>query len=329
MESPIDETPVVVNGVPLDRTSIEPIVPSDEVIEAIPAKRVGRRIPISPHSTVRAIPPKQTIPQLPVIEHVYPQHAYIVNDKVTETEEIPDYSNMDQISQWKARALFRNKFQNFKNTFPEIKVPDWIFSDQVPLERVHIEWDSHQEFVAVGTHASTYKQYLTCFWFGLEVVLVWLGIDAKGFTQHQIRSMTKYESYLMVLGEKQIKTGQSGFFGSEAWSPEVTLIFLTAISSIVFVGIKLLAPKFGFNTDDASKLVHQFEGMFTGQETSNPITNSIPSEGVFSGIVNMISQNPNSATTVGEALRNGTPLINTQQTAQPQQQQEFKPQYDE
>jgi hypothetical protein len=364
-KSPIDPTQVIVNGEPIDRSTIEPIAVPDQIV-APSAHRV--RIPMSPHPNTDNMPVSssfQNKPQpqpqpSPVVEPQpselhFPSQTYRIThtpqsgDSIERDLEIPDYSAMNGLEQHRCRADFSNKFKAFRSAYPDLfQQGDYVaaFDINADLTYIHIEYQSFRDMVNIHAIAANYKQAMVLAWFSIEALFVWLGIDvAKGFTQHQIKSLNRYESYLVAMGEKAVLKGTGGIFSLEEFSPEATLIILTIVSSVAFVAIKVFAPKFGIDTNTASSMLVGMTDMLSSSGTPNPLTSQMPSSGGYLDMfANIVTANPDAAYNVGTVARDGMSALprlanpNAQpqqpQVQQPQQQtqvaqQRYRPQYDE
>lgn len=319
----LDPTPVVVNGIEIDRSELDPIIlPSGPRIQ----------IPASPYHVAasEAITMPRPSPQMEPrpetkteIYNVRSLPQYLPHDRIIEKDiEVPDYDSMSRAQQLKARLDFSNKMKAFRSAYPDLFKPNdyiYAFDKAALLPDIFIEHLSFQDMIKIHEVASNYRSVMIVAWFGIEAVFTWMGIDTKGFTEHQIKSLNKYESHLLAMGERSTIEGKS-MLGMEDWSPETSIMFLTIVSSVVFVAAKVLAPKFGMTPEVIHGLVDNMGGILSSTGPSNPVSGQIPSQGMLDNFANLITTNPNAGTVAGNIARNGQNLVQSiQQNVQPNQ----------
>lgn len=138
------------------------------------------------------------------------------------------------------RVLLFN-FKILKRKYPKGEVPEWtMHSDLEIMER---SYDETLRLLALDSSISKNREYLEKgFVFG-EQALLWFGVNnAQNFAAQEISNISKYESLLVELGEKQYESE----FKSNL-PVEVRIIGMILFQMISFIVSKSLFQKTGIN----------------------------------------------------------------------------------
>ena len=126
------------------------------------------------------------------------------------------------------------KFKTLKRHYVDITIPEFTeFSDLQTMEK---EYDMLVTQLRLDANVENYKKYLIVGFGLVEFVLSKFlkFAEIEGFTQQQLLGMNQYEKILLEIGEKhQVDI-------SKQWSPEIRLIGIIAMNSVIFIGTKLL-----------------------------------------------------------------------------------------
>ena len=186
----------------------------------------------------------------------------------------PDYSAMSPPDIARYRADFRIKIGILRNVFPTYGIPE--FGEDVDLDVIHTHYDRYVRQIHVNNNVDSYKQYLIIFWLGLELFGVKvLGLDFSGYAMNQHNIMTKYDQYLIELGEKS-----GGGMGS-SWPVEVRILMMAIFNALIFILIKYLSNWVGPGFSGVIQNV--VNGLIAGNTTIPPQQSAAPATNTRSG----------------------------------------------
>ena len=133
------------------------------------------------------------------------------------------------------------KFKILRKQYKDANIPE--YTEFTSLETLQREYESLVRQLALDATVENYKKYLIIGFFGVVYLLYnFLNFThIQGFAQHQLLGMNQYEALLFQIGEK------SYLQPSKQWSPELKLLGLIIINTVVFVGTKLLFKSTGSN----------------------------------------------------------------------------------
>ena len=156
-------------------------------------------------------------------------------DEEEEEEEDNDEENPDDL---KRELIF--KISLYKKQNPTADIPTFTFADDIKTIEFH--YRNCLKLSSVTNTAEKYKTYLIGAFMVVEMVFgKFLKFDMKGFAEEQISKMSSYEALLIELGEKQYVPMES------QWSVEVRLLLLVLTNTAMFIAMKMLTSKFGFD----------------------------------------------------------------------------------
>ena len=157
---------------------------------------------------------------------------------VLNVPEIPDYNSMPLVEKAQWREEFRIKFGLLRSAFRDFSIPD--IDPQEPLEMVHARYERYIRHIHISGAADSYRNYLILMFLIIELLATQiLGLPCNGYTMAQMKSMSRYETLLIQLGEKWYVPG-----GSD-WPVEYRIAILALFNALVFMGIKWLAKYVG------------------------------------------------------------------------------------
>jgi hypothetical protein len=188
-----------------------------------------------------------------------PSPQRVVESKLDDIKE-EDEKNVDDM---KRELLF--KIELYKKNNPNTDIPALNFNDDIKLIEFH--YRQCIKISSVTSKSEQYKTYLIGSFMVIELLFgKFLKFDMKGFAQEQISKMTAYEELLMELGEKQYVHIES------QWPVEVRLLILVITNTAMFIFMKMLTNKIGFDVSGImSKLGGLEKAMAGGSgETSEP-----------------------------------------------------------
>ncbi len=146
------------------------------------------------------------------------------------------------------------KISLYKKQNPTADIPTFTFADDIKTIEFH--YRNCLKLSSVTNTAEKYKTYLIGSFMVVEMVFgKFLKFDMKGFAEEQISKMSSYESLLIELGEKQYVPMES------QWSVEVRLLLLVLTNTAMFIAMKMLTSKLGF---DVSGIADKIGGVIKG-----------------------------------------------------------------
>ena len=150
----------------------------------------------------------------------------------------PNYRAMDEDEQQRFRTEFNVKLSILRRSFPEYNFAD--FPETATLDAVHDIYAGYVKQVVIALNCSQYRIFLVIMFLALEAFGVKvLKLNMGGFTLVQMRTMNRYDSILIELGEKYYISGPSG------WPAEMRLVFMAVMSAITFIVVKWLSSYIG------------------------------------------------------------------------------------
>lgn len=284
--SPKDSTPIVANGLIVERETIPPIVVSDPrdddptvhinteefnikasspiVSVSSPSAVVSpKRRPVKRRTPpiINVLPRASSVPVTPVgsstpteqPQKKQPQKEESDKEEVAQEPviyssvpnvpkiDIPDYSSMSRQEQAQHRANFRTRFGILRQAWENYHIPD--VPDHLSLEEIHAQYDTYVRHIRIKEGADKYKVYLVIGWLLIELFCTKVGLNIGGYTISQMKSMNKYQTLLIELGEKNFTTASMG--AESEWSVELRLIFMALGNAIVFVVVKMISSFIG------------------------------------------------------------------------------------
>lgn len=156
---------------------------------------------------------------------------------------VPNYSIMTREEQAQHRANFRMRFGILRDAWPSYHIPD--VPDELPLEQVHAQYDIYVRHIHISRDADRYKVYLVILWLLIELFCIKIGLNIGGYTTLQMRSMSKYDTLLIELGESNYRTSGGIAAEQSTWPVEARILFTSLVSAVAFIIIKMLASYTG------------------------------------------------------------------------------------
>ncbi len=149
-------------------------------------------------------------------------------------EELEEREKQEYI--WKFRIL---KKQYAGKT--DVEIPDYNEFSDITIMKNSYEKTIRELFL--DDAVESYKTYLIFGWMGIELLCSKkLGIDMRGFTLEQIKSMYKYERMLIELGEKSYSTWGMNI------PVELRLVGVVLLQAAMFYIVKMIKENYGSNT---------------------------------------------------------------------------------
>src|SRR3990167_767848 len=150
----------------------------------------------------------------------------------------PDYSHFTVEEKLATRTEFRVKFNILKQAWPSMLFPD--IEDSTPLEHIWLEYTRYVQHIHVLNTADTYRKWLSLLFVGIELFITKaLGLNAGGYAIAQNKAMTKYESLLIELGEKNCNSSGA------SWPVEVRLVVMALCNAALLVTANTLSKYIG------------------------------------------------------------------------------------
>ena len=186
-----------------------------------------------------------TKPLPQAIPHVLPQTTLPAPSPlpVLPPPNVPNYSVMTREEQAQHRANFRMRFGILRDAWPSYHIPD--VPDELPLEQVHAQYDIYVRHIHISRDADRYKVYLVILWLLIELFCIKIGLNIGGYTTLQMRSMSKYDTLLIELGESNYRTSGGIAAEQSSWPVEARILFTSLVSAVAFIIIKMLASYTG------------------------------------------------------------------------------------
>lgn len=160
---------------------------------------------------------------------------------------IPNYEELSNEDKLKVKNKFIDLFQTLKNSYPDwqIQPPDF---DNLPLKIIHERYEEVVRTICIYQTAMKWKVYLIIIIAGIE----YYGYNVhqytflKGLLKQQIKSIHKYNNYLIEIAEMFYSTDDSG----EEWPLWVRFLGTVLSSLTSFCGISGLSKAVNFDAPD-------------------------------------------------------------------------------
>ena len=221
---------------------VEDYIEEKTNIAPSPPIRVNKRRVFSPliKEEVANEEIKNEIPQYTMPETIAPQGIAIPpsTQVLTAPPARPNYNAMSEEEQNSYMIEFDVKLNILRRNFPEHQFAS--YPENSNLDARHNIYAGYVKQIVITSNCSQYELFLLIMFLALEAFGVKvLRLNMGGFTKLQMRTMSRYNSVLIELGEKYYVGGPSSY------PPELRLIFMGITSAITFVVIKFLADYLG------------------------------------------------------------------------------------
>lgn len=232
VESPRDETEIVVEGNKINREELDPIIPDNK-----PSSPLKRKKKVSTDKSKKKAPAQKRIYVLP----------------------LPNFHVMSINQRYLALVSYKKKLLNIRSSFPSLNiplVPETAEPTPEVLEKLHTQYDGYMTHILVSEDVSQSMVILILVLGAIELILTKaLGLPGSNYIMRQIGIMGKYRALLYEIGEEKILSG-----GGKS-SPLARLCYLILTTAIITVGVRLFESTFGkSNTDMIENLAYQFIG---------------------------------------------------------------------
>lgn len=203
-----DTTPIVINGKPLDKTTIKPIEMSEEISPASPmsspktsprpSPKVPRiEIPKSPHVTPRPSP--RTSP-VRVNKSPTKEPRVVIMKRV---DDDPDFSKMGPVEMARNRVILQQKYRQLQSNFPNMCIPDIN-----PTDSLEVQHQIYKEYFRQGTKMNSgniVKMFIQIIYCLMALFLnKVLDLQASNFFEYARKSIKKYDSMIIELGDMSL-----------------------------------------------------------------------------------------------------------------------------
>jgi hypothetical protein len=168
----------------------------------------------------------------------------LMKKRVDRFKYVPDFDNMSYEDQVRARVTYEINLAKIAERYPQfnIKIPERTES----LRQIHIRYMEYLRKTTIDSGVFQWRQYLILTWALMELLCTKvLGLNASGFTMHQLMRMNHYDDLLSELGEKYNGSITSG------WPIEGKIAFYTCLHIVVFVVTNYICKYFGDNAGNA------------------------------------------------------------------------------
>lgn len=155
----------------------------------------------------------------------------------------PDFFKMDQSKRIRALSIYKGKFQNLRDSFPQLGIqliPEDLQPTPENLRNLHEEYDGYMTHILVSDDVGQSMIVLVLVLGGVEFLLTKvLGLPASQYVIKQFKLIGKYRALLYEMGEEKIA------LSGGTSPPMVRLIYLILLTSISTIGIRLLESTIG------------------------------------------------------------------------------------
>lgn len=174
-----------------------------------------------------------------------PGYKIPLSEPIQEKSKIPNYEEMSNIDKDRFKEKFRNNYNMLMIKYPrwKIELPDLV---NLPLKIVHERYEQVVKTICVYQTAMKWKVYLIIMIAGLEYYVGHYKnyAFAKGLLKSQIKSIHKYDIYLIEFAEKFYGDGEG-----EEYSLWMRALGTFLSSTLSFSSINGLAKIFGEKTE--------------------------------------------------------------------------------
>lgn len=173
--------------------------------------------------------------------------------KITESTK-PNYDSMSTEEQNNMRVIFKAKFGKLRIDHPSMNIQDP--PETYTLDQIHDVYHNYVKQIVISMNSDQWRSCLVLFFLGIEFFgIKVLGLDFRGFTMAQVKSMHRYDSLLVELGEKYYSQGAS------SWSVEHRFMAMAGFNAIIFVIIKFISEYIG--GENFANTIHSFIESFS------------------------------------------------------------------
>ena len=175
---------------------------------------------------------------------------------------LPDFSTYTEAQLASVRTDLQIKFDTLRETWGDrmriIEPPP-----EAPLDVHYAVYQRYLQQTQIKKNVADYKMYLIALFLGIEFVGTYiLGLPLTNYTLRQLEIMSKYDSLLMELGEKNY-TG----LGSN-WPVEIRILLVALVQAILFMAITKLGSLMG--QPMAERICDAVVGFFTNRRSNAP-----------------------------------------------------------
>lgn len=288
-KAPIDDTPVEINGQPLNIKSIRPItipknintqvdiVPTSELyqnrnhsVKKIPSSLPSILSPIKRLKNI-TVPEIFSPPKVEVKEYTKPKNikrSKVFKKKRSKTKKsvIPDYEKMTKDEQCSYSSILDQRINHLKEKWPNYEFPNFA---HLSVREKHIYYLSYLRHYNICNNIVIGRLILCALWVGIEVICnIFLGIQIVGFADRQMKSMDIYDRFLIEIQETmtpEINLEAGGSMGiMNSWEPIYKLLGVSALITVIIVIIALLVSKVPMLEPIIKPLGDKFISMFVG-----------------------------------------------------------------
>lgn len=203
-----DNTPIVINGKTLDKTTIKPIEMSEEITPASPMTSPKTSPKPSPKTSPKV--PRIEIPKSPIkTPRTSPVRTYkspvkeprvVIMKKV---DDDPDFSKMGPIELARNRVILQQKYRQLQSNFPNMGIPDINPSDTLEVQhQIYKTYFREGTKMNSGNIVKMFIQIIYCL-MALFMNKV-LDLQASNFFEYARKSIKKYDSMIIELGDMSL-----------------------------------------------------------------------------------------------------------------------------
>jgi hypothetical protein len=146
----------------------------------------------------------------------------------------PDYSLMSREQKADMRVVFRAKFGTLRASFTEWNIQDP--NNDMSLDEIHDTYEGYVRQIMISLNSSNWKTYLAIMFLGIEVIGIKVfGLDFRGYTMSQMKTIKTYDRLLIQLGEKYYVQGTSN------WPIETQFLMMGGFNALIFLAVKYLS----------------------------------------------------------------------------------------
>ncbi|HSW75828.1 MAG TPA: hypothetical protein VLG50_02195 [Candidatus Saccharimonadales bacterium] len=316
----------VLSSVPVSPVPVSPVPVSHVPVHISPAIQSTLN-PTSILNSTAIIPPSDSKPKSPKSQIVHKS-----NDTITMIKsKIPKYSLMPREEQALYRSTFKAKFLILRDAWKNYNIPE--LNENMTLEEIHECYEIYVKNIRVNESSGKYKVYLVIIWLFIEYLCCRIGLNISGYTMSQMKSINKYETLLIKLGEKNYRYTASD---AEPYPVEFDILFMALINAVTFIIIKMLCESINMNENLANTIIESISTILSG---SNPQPGNVLFGTPHTGISDVPQNNtpmgnldlPNLLANLGGLFMNKQNGGNNQKTnmEQPAKTPRFRPAYDD
>ena len=190
--------------------------------------------------------------------------------------------------QFQLRAKLMDKLTKLMAKAPKLNIP--IPEDNCSLNNLEHICDLYDRHINLQVNCTYLKIGLKLVFWGIQLGgTYFLKFNMDGYANNQIKHLDKYDNLLIEITEKYFSQDGEGYF---TLSVEQRFMIFLLIQTSIFVGAKIVAKRFGVDSETVTDSVDQFidpflEPLKSGNEKKKESSGSNPMNDIMGAVTGL------------------------------------------